>query len=195
MQRPNKFFFFVCALIMTIGMASCSTNNRSSPAPASYEVEKKNAADSAKPVSWSTPSGGAYPTLNQNETIWLDVSIKDQKVYVKEGDQTIYTMIASTGLDTSSDTTTPKGTYSVQNERGEWFYSARYQEGAAYWVSWKNHGEFLFHSVPMDQNREVITAAAEKLGKKDSHGCIRLTIPDAKWIYENILVNTKVVIH
>lgn len=46
----------------------------------------------------------------------------------------------------------------------------------------------------MDENQQVIKSEAEKLGEKASHGCIRLTVSDAKWIYEHIKTNTKVVI-
>lgn len=46
----------------------------------------------------------------------------------------------------------------------------------------------------MDKNGNVITSEAIKLGHEASHGCVRLAIPDAKWIYENIKYNTKVVI-
>ncbi|MCQ2010742.1 MAG: L,D-transpeptidase [Sporolactobacillus sp.] len=149
----------------------------------------------AIPVNWDKPSGGSYPVLTQNEPVWIDVSIKNQRVYIKKGSQTLYTMIASTGKDTEPDMTTPTGTYYIQAERGKWFYSPKYKEGAKYWVSWKNHGEFLFHSVPMDENKRILTADAQRLGEKDSHGCIHLTVPDAKWIYEHIPYNTKVVIH
>ena len=32
----------------------------------------------------------------------------------------------------------------------------------------------------------------ESLGKKASHGCIRLTVPDARWIFYNICYDTEV---
>ncbi|MCL1631318.1 L,D-transpeptidase [Sporolactobacillus sp. CPB3-1] len=160
-----------------------------------HAIQKKPVGHQAVPVSWDRPSGGSYPVLKKNEQIWIDVSVKNQRVYIKKGQETLYTMIASTGLDTNPDTTTPTGTYYVQAERGKWFYSPKYKEGAEYWVSWKNHGEFLFHSVPMDENRHILAADAAKLGQKDSHGCIHLTVPDAKWIYEHIPYDTKVVIH
>lgn len=46
----------------------------------------------------------------------------------------------------------------------------------------------------MTEDKKVIEKEAKHLGTKASHGCIRLTIPDAKWIYENIPEKTKVVI-
>lgn len=59
----------------------------------------------------------------------------------------------------------------------------------------EKHGEFLFRSVPMRKDKKVIEKEAKKLGTKASHGCIRLAIPDAKWIYKNIPEYTKVVIN
>ncbi|MCS4321475.1 L,D-transpeptidase [Bacillus subtilis] len=144
-------------------------------------------------IDWTKPSGGEYPDIKQKH-VWIDVNVKEQKAYIKEGSNTIYTMMISSGLDQTKDDATPKGSFYVEPERGEWFFSEGYQEGAEYWVSWKNHGEFLFHSVPMTKDQKVIKTEAEKLGTKASHGCIRLTIPDAKWVYENIPEHTKVVI-
>ncbi|WP_026174326.1 L,D-transpeptidase [Effusibacillus pohliae] len=163
-------------------------------------ADQSRPADSVKqdttavPVNWMAPSGGNYPKIQKGDPIWIDISIKDQRVYIKKGDETIYTMVTSSGLDTEPDNSTPRGTFYVEPERDTWFFSPQYQEGAKYWVSWKNHGEFLFHSVPMDKNGNVIEAEARKLGQKASHGCLRLTVPDAKWIYDNIPVKTKVVI-
>ncbi|MGO4500801.1 L,D-transpeptidase [Paenibacillus sp. 2RAB27] len=150
--------------------------------------------DSQPVVDWTQPSGGEYPKVSKEEAIWIDVSIDKQRVYIKDGERTLYTMVTSSGLDTSPDNSTPKGTFYVQSERGEWFYNNSEHEGAKYYVSWKNHGEFLFHTVAMDKNGNVIEEEAKKLGQKASHGCFRLTISDAKWLYDHIPVKTKVVV-
>lgn len=146
------------------------------------------------PVNWQMPTGGAYPEIGPNDPIWIQVSKEKQRVYIMNGNNVIYTMVCSTGLDTSPDTSTPEGTFYIQRERGTSFYNPNEGEGAKYWVSWKNHGEFLFHSVATDKNGNFIQSEAEKLGQKASHGCIRLAVSDAKWIYDNIQYNTKVVI-
>jgi lipoprotein-anchoring transpeptidase ErfK/SrfK len=158
------------------------------------EPIKTPVAEEVKPVNWLLPTGGAYPTLTASEQIWIRVSKADQKVYLMNGENVIYTMICSSGMDTNPDTSTPEGTFYIEKERGLNFYNAREKEGANYWVSWKNHGEFLFHTVPTDINGKIIESEAVKLGHKASHGCIRLSVADAKWIYDNIKYNTKVVI-
>ncbi len=147
-----------------------------------------------EPVNWLTPTGGVYPVIKPTDPIWIKVSKESQRVYIMKENEIIYTMVCSTGLDTSPDTSTPEGTFYIQRERGLSFYNPTEKEGAKYWVSWKNNGEFLFHSVATDKYGNVIKSEALKLGQKASHGCVRLAIPDAKWIYDNIKYKTKVVI-
>lgn len=170
-----------------------STHAKSSLKQNVASNQQKN-DNKSEPVNWLMPTGGDYPVLRSNDPIWIKVSKEKQRVYIMSEDKSIYTMICSTGLDTSPDTSTPEGTFYIQQERGTSFYNSSEQEGAKYWVSWKNHGEFLFHSVATDINGNVIQSEAEKLGYKASHGCVRLAMPDAKWIYDNIRYNTKVVI-
>ncbi len=145
-------------------------------------------------VDWLKPTGGPYPRLEAGAKLWIKVSLERQRVDIMDGGVSIYTMVASTGLDSPADDRTPEGIFYVQPERGLSFYSAKVGEGARYWVSWLNHGEYLFHSVPADRKGNIIVNEARKLGTKASHGCVRLALPDAKWIYENIKVGTKVVI-
>jgi lipoprotein-anchoring transpeptidase ErfK/SrfK len=177
-----------------------ATNQESPKAPDKPTNSQKAAVAESKPqtddqpIDWNAPSDGEYPDIQEDDDIWIDVSIPDQKVYIKKDQDTVYTMNASSGIGTTEDNDTPTGTYYVEPERGEWFYSPTYEEGAEYWVSWKNHGEYLFHSVPMNKDQEVIESEAKKLGNKASHGCIRLSIPDAKWLYDHIPTGTKVVI-
>ncbi|MCO7175066.1 L,D-transpeptidase [Sporolactobacillus kofuensis] len=206
MNLWTKGYLIALVFLLTLTTTACSQSAQKTTDHSEQQVKnhktvelptrsKANEEKKVAPVNWNKPSGGAYPIIKKNEPIWIDVSIKAQKVYIKDGRRILYTMIASTGKDTNPDTTTPTGTYYIQAERGKWFYAPKYKEGAKYWVSWKNHGEFLFHSVPMDQNQQILTADAKKLGQKDSHGCIHLTVPDAKWVYEHIPYQTKVVIH
>ncbi len=120
----------------------------------------------------------------------IDVSVAEQKVRIYENDAIVKEWTVSTGKDGS----TPLGRFTIQN-RGEWFFSEKYQQGAMWWVSFKDWGVYLFHSVPMDRNRNVLEEEAAKLGTPASHGCIRLEVDNAKWIYDNIPAGTPVYIH
>lgn len=59
-------------------------------------------------------------------------------------------------------------------------------------------GGILFHSVYYYEYKNpgsLATNEYNKLGSPASHGCIRLTVADAKWIYDNCPVGTTVVIY
>ena len=53
-------------------------------------------------------------------------------------------------------------------------------------------GDILFHSVPAKEPRAdtIIGEEYNKLGTSASMGCVRLSVPDAKWIMENAATGT-----
>ncbi len=56
---------------------------------------------------------------------------------------------------------------------------------------------YLFHSVWYYRNGDLASQSYvqyNKLGTTASHGCVRLTVADAKWIYDNCPLGTKVTI-
>lgn len=89
---------------------------------------------------------------------------------------------------------TPTGTFSL-GEKMRWHvldgpsygqYCSRIYQG------------FLFHSVwyyEMGKKNTQSYVQYNRLGTTASHGCVRLTVKDAKWIYDNCPSGTKVVIY
>lgn len=60
------------------------------------------------------------------------------------------------------------------------------------------YGGVLFHSVwyTGQNNPATLSASAyNKLGTTASHGCVRLTVADAKWIYDNVPSGSTVIIY
>lgn len=123
--------------------------------------------------------------------IYTDLS--NQMVYIFTGRSSSWKLLksfeCSSGLGSYPDGGgTPTGTFTIA-QRGKWFYSPKYQEGAEYWTQFS--GNYLFHSFPMDENHNIKDT---RLGTPLSHGCIRLAVENAKWINENIPKGTKVII-
>ncbi len=59
-------------------------------------------------------------------------------------------------------------------------------------------GGILFHSVYYYENGNPASLATKefnKLGESASHGCVRLAVKDAKWIYDNCALGTTVTIY
>ncbi|KRO00786.1 L,D-transpeptidase [Companilactobacillus kimchiensis] len=134
----------------------------------------------------------AYPDLQAHPNAWIDVDIATQRVYIMDGTTKLYSMYSSTGRHD----TTPRGTYYIQHERGDFFYTEPLKMGAYYWVSFLNHGEYLFHTTPTDINGKYDETIGKTLGREpSSHGCVHLSVPDCKWVYDNVPSDMKVVIH
>lgn len=165
---------------------------------------KKKAANSVMrtPINWKESSEKVpYPDLSKVKDFWVKVALLKNRTYLMSGNKVIYTMYCSGGLFHKDPKTgkmvsdTPTGTFQIQPERGESFYNNSLNEGANYWVSWKDNGVYLFHTVPTKKDGSYNVQEANKLGKEPaSHGCIRLSIPDAKWMMQNLKVGTKVVV-
>lgn len=173
---------------------SNQVTNSKNIAKVKQQSKKNKQIHPQKTVDWTKPSETKpYPEVRTAEDVTLDVNLKKQRVYVKDANKKVlYTMYASSGMKN----TTPKGHFEMEEERGTDFYNPKEKMGANYYSSFHDHGTYLFHTVPTDVNGEYIKKEADLLGKRpSSHGCVRLSIPDAKWIFEKIPRGTKVYVH
>jgi lipoprotein-anchoring transpeptidase ErfK/SrfK len=126
----------------------------------------------------------------------LKVDIQSQTVLAYGWDGGAYTlvereMVCSTGLD---KTPTPKGTYRATGPVARWCYFPTYDCWAQY--AFRIKGGVLFHSVLYDQPKEetLLAGSVKKLGRKSSQGCVRLSVEDAKWIFDNCAAGTTVLV-
>ena len=124
----------------------------------------------------------------------LDVS--DQRVYVYQWNGFDYgtcvrEMICSSG---TKATPTPLGTFQAPGPTGtgEWYYFKEY-DCYAKWAT-RIIGGILFHSVTYSRGKVPSQSARQNLGRRASHGCIRLKVEDALWTYEHCYPGTTVVI-
>ncbi len=122
-----------------------------------------------------------------NFLVWVNLTSQETNIFVgaKGTWKLIHSFSSSTGKKGDE---TPTGTFTIK-ERGTWFFSNKYQEGAKYWVRFT--GEYLFHSLPMNIDKQVVDST---LGTPASHGCVRLAIDNAAWLYNNVPTGTTVYI-
>lgn len=99
-------------------------------------------------------------------------------------------MLCSVG---ASDTPTPTGTFEMESYRLRYEIFANTNSYAQYWSIIS--GRIYFHSILYSSlNASDYTGSWNNLGKAVSHGCVRLTVPDARWIWYNVAPGSTVVI-
>lgn len=212
----NLIYACICLVVATIGVGPeihrdrmhkqkepqvvIATTNNSTPKNNVNSQSNTHCSHMRTPIDWHKSSETVpYPDLSKVNDFWIKVSLKKNRTYLYDGKKLIYTMYSSGGMYVKNPQTgkeesmTPTGTYYAQAERGNSFFNQALGEGANYYVSWLNHGTYLFHSVPTQAGGSYNVKEADKLGKSTgSHGCIRLSIPDAQWMSSHLPVGTKI---
>lgn len=144
-------------------------------------------------------SSSALAGKQADKRYLLKISVDKQRVYayewsVLDQDYTSLarTMVCSTGLNA---TPTPKGTFTNTTPVVRWGYFPKFDCWAQY--LYRINGSILFHSVLYDSADESTLrwGSVQKLGSKASHGCVRLSVEDAKWIYNNCPAGTTIVVY
>jgi len=119
----------------------------------------------------------------------FEVDIKNQRVLVYYKDELLKTFICSTG---NLNNSTPLGIYYTSQKILD-SYVPRFDMRAHNWIRF--YGTFLFHSVPFDEEGNLLVEEVKKLGQPATHGCVRLGLKDIKWLYDTFPLGVKVFIH
>jgi len=144
---------------------------------------------SANPRPSPTPQPTKY-------TLMVDVANQITRAYTydENGAYTVLVreMICSTGTRRNP---TPLGTTIMPKKRARW----------GYFPTWDSHAQYLtridsanaFHSVLYSAADETTLSVKsfEDLGTPASHGCVRLYVSDAKWIYDNCEAGTIITVY
>ena len=139
-------------------------------------------------------SGSAAPAEEYVFPYKIVVSIEKQRVYVGAWTGEAYTKLVKT-MKCSTGTVanpTPTGTYqSGGRASDEWYFFKQYN----CYAKWATRivGGILFHSITYNTSFRK-TGNEKNLGHRASHGCVRLTVDDAKWIWDNCPLGTTIVI-
>ena len=98
-----------------------------------------------------------------------------------------YEYLCSIGKKGSS---TPRGTYKVRGKK------LKFGKGHTCWYAtrWHPYYNAYFHSV-LYKTGSKTKIKDGRLGKNISNGCVRVSLKNAKWIYDNVKVGTKVIIY
>ena len=169
-------------------------NGLSADGIAGRETQEMLFSSSAVPAD-ATPRPSPTPEPTKY-TLTVDVTNQITRAYTydENGQYTVLVreMICSTG---TSKYPTPCGTTIMPKKRARW----------GYFPTWGSHAQYLtridsanaFHSVLYAEPDETTLSVKsfEALGTPASHGCVRLLVSDAKWIYDNCKEGTIITVY
>lgn len=141
------------------------------------------------PSTVSAAKKNSKKTTTYKYTIYVNRQTNLVNVVDTKSKKLVRAMYCSTGKNNR----TIRGTYHLKTK-----YRWRKLVGGVYGqYSVRISGSYLFHSVPYTKKnvRKLERAEYNKLGKQASKGCVRLSVADAKWIYDNCKKGTRVVIN
>ena len=158
--------------------------------------DNKESEDSAEEIKNNNSDGQSSMEeikgidFSNSEDFMIEVDLSRQVVLVYYKNALIKEKMVCSGGKESSPT--PIGEF-FTTEKVYYQWVAKFNVGAYYWTRF--YRDYLFHSVPFDKNGEMIEEEYKKLGSPASHGCIRLGLDEAKWLYEKLPIGVKVSIH
>lgn len=178
------FFFFGCMIYMSNSVDATTYQPMDGIDTAIYPTQEEKVIEQEEE---GDSIAASYPYLIKVNKRMNTVTIyaKDSKgKYTKP----VKAMVCSTGSATPIGTFKTPAKYRWATLMGPSYgqYSTRIYKG------------FLFHSVWYYRNGDKSSqsyAQYNKLGTTASHGCVRLTVADAKWIYDNCPLGTTVTIY
>ena len=149
------------------------------------ETQKKNEEEYEKLKKEKKVSSAA-----DNYYIKVNYGAQVVTVYTKDSNgkytKPVKAMVCSTGRYTPTS-----GTYRTLGKGNWWPLMGDVYGQYSTWIC----GDILFHSVPYLKSGDKSSLeywAYDQLGQRVSMGCVRLTVADAKWIYNNCPVGTQV---
>lgn len=178
----------VSGIISDIGEAS---EVYVAPAPAAAPASPEPAPEPAPASPYADVD--EFAQTFPSDTNWLILVDRGRcMVYIYQGCQGNWTGVQyysccvgkpSTPTITGFYKISKKGLYFNTGTNGRcWYYSII-------------HGNYYFHSVIYDRSKTPSKIIDGTMGAQVSHGCIRLNIEDAKWIYDVIPAGTTVYIY
>jgi lipoprotein-anchoring transpeptidase ErfK/SrfK len=116
------------------------------------------------------------------------VDLSEQRTYVYQDGQLLWTFVVSTGLPGSNTWT---GTFHVQNKLPN-AYAANWDLQMPHWLGiyWAGSLQNGFHALPILSNGQRLWEGV--LGQPVSYGCIVLGVEDAQHLYNWAEIGTEV---
>ena len=193
MIRPLRIAFavtVVCALMPAIAVhaegSSDTTPNTTVPVDTTVET-------SVPITTTSTLPPVSRPQKRRINIAFARIVLNEQRAYFYTSKRRL---IATLPVSTGTDDQTPVGTFKVFSKSAQTFYAPNPIERMKYMTRFtkgREGGNIGFHGIPYKVTKNGDIPFYTPLGIAPvSHGCIRMRVTDARWVFDNMKLGSVV---
>ena len=193
MSIPQRIvgIMFLTTTLIPAGFASAEGSDTT--VPDSVPTSTISVASIPDTTTTSTLPPVSEPQRGKVAIGFARVVLSEQRVYVyNTRRRLIATLPASTGLFD----TTPTGTFKVFSKSAQAVYSPSPNERMRFMTRFtkgREGGNIGFHGIPYKVTKSGEIPFYTPLGMApSSHGCVRMRVSDAKWLFSNMKLGTVV---
>ena len=181
--------------IMVAALAAVSTfaamhhaNSHTRPAALPPTVTPSLPATEAPAPAWTVEPSPENPDPRHPDGDVIEISIAKQRLTAWRDGKVVYRFVISTGR---AGYETPPGHYKIL-EKYENRWSRKWSVWMPYAMRW--YQGYFIHQLP-HKDGSSYNIGASKLGRPDSHGCVRVNVGDAERLFRWTKVGTPVWVH
>lgn len=197
-NRPHIVSLIALAgIVMPAGMASADTTDTTvdtvAPVSTTLPEPSTSSPDTTVSVPTTTLPPVSPPQRGRVAIGFSRIVLDEQRAYFYN---TRRRLIATLPISSGADDQTPVGTFKVYSKSAQTFYSPDPSERMKWMTRFtkgREGGAIGFHGIPYKVTKRGEIPIFTPLGQYPvSHGCIRVRVADAKWIFENMKIGTTV---
>lgn len=193
MNRPIRFVAFLVAslCVASVGAPHVVASDNSIPDSTVPTSEVPTTTES--PTTTTSLPPVSRPQRGRAEIGFARVILDEQRVYIFNPRRRL---IATLPVSTGTDDQTPVGTFKVYSKSAQTFFAPDPSERMRWMTRFtkgREGGAIGFHGIPYRVTKNGEIPIFTPLGQYPvSHGCIRVRVSDAKWIFDNMKIGTTV---
>ena len=193
MNRPTRFVAFLVASLCVASIDATHVAASDNSIPDSTVPTSEVPTTTESPTTTTSLPPVSRPQRGRAEIGFARVILDEQRVYIFNPRRRL---IATLPVSTGTDDQTPVGTFKVYSKSAQTFFTPDPSERMRWMTRFtkgREGGAIGFHGIPYRVTKNGEVPFYTPLGIAPvSHGCIRVRVSDAKWIFDNMKIGTTV---
>ena len=195
MFRPLRIAVAVTALCTLVPAMSVNAEGTGDTTPDTTLPVDTTVESTIATTTTSTLSPVSRPQKRRVNIAFSRIVLSEQRAYFYTASRRL---IATLPVSTGADDQTPVGTFKVFSKSAQAYYSPSPNERMKFMTRFTKGREgdnIGFHGIPYKVTKNGDIPFYTPLGIAPvSHGCIRMRVADAKWVFENMKLGSVVAV-